>query len=152
MAPEPLLRARIRLLEKLLGRRTAVRIVAEAPKWSRVQGLLARGGRSAAPLLEQAASTGDWRTALRSAEARAVLDRAREAEEALPWDFVGGAPARRHLAREREAALRGETPLPCRPGPCRTCGICGEDSSREPPRQVDNELVSACSRFEVSRT
>ncbi|MBI5017988.1 MAG: radical SAM protein [Deltaproteobacteria bacterium] len=124
MAPEPLLRSRIRLLEKLLGRRTAVRVVAETPKWSRVQGLLARGGRSIAPLLEQAAATGEWRAVLRSAEARAVLDRERDVDEALPWDVVTGGPSTEHLRRERAASLRGEPPVPCRPGRCSVCGVC----------------------------
>jgi radical SAM superfamily enzyme YgiQ (UPF0313 family) len=126
MAPEPVLRERIRLLERLLGRRTALRVVAETPKWSRVQGLLSRGGRSLAGLLEAASLSGDWRAALRSPEAVAALEQARDPSDPLPWDFLSGYPSRESLLRELQAAAREEPPCPCRPGACRVCGVCGE--------------------------
>jgi hypothetical protein len=124
MAPESLLRARIRLLERRLGPRKGVKLVAEAPKWARVQGLLSRGGRSVAPLLERAAITGEWREFLRSAGAASALDRPRASDEIFPWDFIGGMPSKTHLLREAEQALRGAPPLPCRPGTCAACEIC----------------------------
>jgi len=126
MAPEPLLRRRIRLLESLCGRHPGVRAVAEAPKWARVQGLLSRGGRSVAPLLEQAVRTGDWRAVLRTPLARAELDEPRSPASPLPWDFLDGVPGRDALLRERDRGLRGLDPLPCRPGHCRLCGVCSE--------------------------
>lgn len=124
MAPEALLRARLRLLQSLCGRERGVRAVGETPKWARVQGLLSRGGRGVADLLEAAVRTGDWRAALRSDEAARVLDAPRDPAAPLPWDFLRGVPDRGHLLREREAALRAEPPQPCWPGECRVCGVC----------------------------
>ncbi len=124
MAPEAVLRGRLRLLQRLCGRERGVRAVGETPKWARVQGLLSRGGREVAALLEAGHRTGDWRSVLRSAEARRVLDAARNPGAPLPWDFLQGLPDRAHLLRERGAAHRGAPPLPCRPGACDACGVC----------------------------
>lgn len=129
MAPEAVLRSRLRILQRLCGREKGVRAVGEAPKWARVQGLLSRGGREVAPLLDAARRTGDWRSALRSEAAARVLDRPRDPAAPLPWEVVGGLPGRKHLLAERKASLRGAPPRPCRPGlrgECRVCGICGE--------------------------
>ncbi len=124
MAPEGVLRSRLRRLQSLCGRERGVRAVGEAPKWSRVQGLLSRGGRDVAPLLEASSETGDWRGALRSAVALRTLAGDPGLSDRLPWGFLRGVPAVDHLRRERESALRGAPPLPCRPGECRTCGVC----------------------------
>ena len=123
MAPEALLRSRIRKLQALCGR-AGVHAVAESPKWARVQALLSRGGRQVGELLEAAVRTGDWRAALRAPLARRVLDEPRDPALSLPWDFVAGVPSREHLLRERRAAEAGEEPTPCRPGRCRACGLC----------------------------
>ncbi|MEW6490127.1 MAG: radical SAM protein [Thermodesulfobacteriota bacterium] len=128
MAPEALLRSRLRLLQRLCGREKGVRAVGEAPKWARVQGLLSRGGREVAPLLDAARRTGDWRSALRSEIAARVLDGPRDPSGPLPWDVARGLPGREHLLAEREAAWRGAPPRPCRArfqGECRLCGVCG---------------------------
>jgi radical SAM superfamily enzyme YgiQ (UPF0313 family) len=124
MAPEPVLRARIRHLERLLRAHRGVKAVAEAPKWARVQGLLSRGGRGVAPLLEKAAATGAWRELLRTAEAESVLDRERASDEAFPWDFLGGMPSRGHLWGEAEKSRLGAPPRACRPGTCAACEVC----------------------------
>jgi len=125
MAPEAVLRARLRLLQRLCGPERGVRAVGEAPKWARVQGLLSRSGRASAALLEAGHRTGDWRAVLRSPEAARVLDAPRDPSAPLPWDFLRGLPDREHLARERTAALEGTAPpLPCRPGVCDACGVC----------------------------
>ncbi len=123
MAPEATLRKRIRLLQSLCGRATGVRAVAETPKWARVQGFLARAGREAAPLIETAVRTGDWRGVLRSALASRVLDRPWDASAPVPWDFLGGMPSPEHLLRERDAGGTAP-PVPCAPGTCRACGVC----------------------------
>ncbi len=125
MAPEALVRARIRRLQSLCGRVRGVRAVAEAPKWSRLQALWSRGGRDVAELLEQGVRTGDWRAVLRTPLARRELNAPRDPGGPLPWDFVEGVPDRAHLARERGAALAGRPPVPCRPGTCTVCGVCG---------------------------
>ncbi len=129
MAPEPVLRRRIRRLQSLCGR-VGVNAVAESPKWARVQGLLSRGGRAVGELLEAAVRTGDWRAALRSPPARAVLDEPRDPGRALPWDFMGGGPSPEHLLRERRAATGGTEPLACRPGRCRACAVCARSPQK----------------------
>ncbi len=124
MAPEGVLRSRLRRLQSLCGRERGVRAVGETPKWSRVQGLLSRGTREVAALLEAAHETGDWRGALRSPLARRTLAGDPDLSERLPWSFLRGVPAVEHLRRERESAFRGDPPLPCHPGECRACGVC----------------------------
>ncbi len=124
MAPEGVLRSRLRRLQSLCGRERGVRAVGEAPKWSRVQGLLSRGTREVATLLEVSLETGDWRGALRSPLALRTLAGDPDLSERLPWGFLRGVPAVEHLRRERESALRGAPPLPCHPGECRACGVC----------------------------
>jgi len=127
MAPEPVLRARMRLLQRFCARVKGVRAVGEAPKWARVQGLLSRGGRSVADLLERAVQTGDWREVLRSPEAQHTLDREWDPTGPLPWGFVAGMPSDEHLSRERAAAKEGRAPVPCRPGRCHACDVCTPD-------------------------
>ncbi|GAB4261981.1 MAG: radical SAM protein [Deferrisomatales bacterium] len=134
MAPEQELRRRIRRLQSLTGRHRGLHTVAEAPKWARVQGLLARGGRRTARLLEEALDGRSWREILRSAEAAGALDRPRRPDAALPWGFVGGVPSTGHLLRERSRGRRGEPPLPCEPGACRVCGVCADFLKNRPPR------------------
>jgi radical SAM superfamily enzyme YgiQ (UPF0313 family) len=124
MAPEALLRAKMRLLERPLRGCGGVRVVGETPKWSRVQGFLARGGRSAAPLLAVAARTGNWREILRLPAVAAVLDRPRDLDEVFPWDFIRGGPSKEHLLGESKGDVPGGSPIPCRPGACRACGVC----------------------------
>lgn len=124
MAPEATLKKRLKLLESQLGRRRGIRVAAEPPRGARFQGLLARGGRALAPLLERAAADGDWRSLVRSQPAADALDRPRDEGETLPWDFVAGGPSRQHLHRERLAAPTLGAPVPCRPGSCTACGLC----------------------------
>ena len=124
MAPERVLRRRIRLLESRCGRVRGLQVVAEAPKGARVQGLLSRGGREVAELLERVALGGEWRTALQTPVARRVLDRTGSPELPLPWDFVAGVPSRRHLTAEWAAFDAGALPVRCVPGNCNACGVC----------------------------
>ena len=124
MAPERVLRRRIRLLESLCRREHGMRTTSEAPKGARVQGLLSRGGREVAELLEQVALGARWRTVLQSATARRILDRERRPEDPLPWEFVAEVPTRRHLEREWAGFHTGALPLSCEPGQCVACGVC----------------------------
>ncbi len=125
MASEGVLKRRLRLLVARGARQDGVQVAVEPARAARVQGLLSRGGRAVAPLLEAVARGGDWRGALRSPVAAAVLDHPRDPGERFPWSFVSGAPAPAYLAAEAAAARTGRPPHPCRPGPCRACGVCG---------------------------
>ncbi len=124
MAPEPVLRRRLRLVQARCGRHKGIGATVESPRAARLQGLLSRGGREVADLLERAAVSGDWRVPLRSPVAARVLDRPLDPAGALPWGFVGGVPGVDHLLRERGAVLAGRPATPCEPGPCRACGVC----------------------------
>ncbi len=124
MAPEPVLRRRLRLVRARCGRHKGVGATVEPPRAARLQGLLGRGGREVADLLERAVVSGDWRSPLRGPEAARILDRPLDPAEPVPWGFVGGTPGTGHLLRERAAALAGRPAAPCTPGPCRACEVC----------------------------
>lgn len=125
MASEATLKARIRILERELGRRRGVSVSAEPPRGARVQGLLSRGGRGVAMLLEAAAEDGDWRRVLRSDEAAVALDVEHAPDEIFPWDFVAGVPSRDHLLTEWKRARLEANASQCRDGECGACGVCG---------------------------
>jgi radical SAM superfamily enzyme YgiQ (UPF0313 family) len=125
MTDEKTLQRRIRLLERKAAATPGLRVTAESPKWARVQGLLARGGREVGELLASLPDGGAWGRTLQGELARSVLDRRREPGEPLPWDFLAGAPARAHLLNECLAAEAGRAPAPCPSTECPVCGICG---------------------------
>ncbi|MDF1554859.1 MAG: radical SAM protein [Deferrisomatales bacterium] len=124
MAAESDLRRRIRLLQSLGRRERGVKVTAEAPKGARVQGLLSRGGRAVAELLEGVARGGTWRRVLQGELARQVLDQPWDVGAPLPWGFVGGTPDPAYLRDQYEAGPVGGPLVPCRPGSCRVCGVC----------------------------
>lgn len=122
MCGEAELTAKIRLLKSLAEPR-AVKVSADSPKWSRVQGLFARGPRWVGKLLSERPN---WGQVLKTPAALAVLDRIRLPEAAMPWSFVSGAPAREHLLRERELFSLGAPPFECPSEGCATCCLCGD--------------------------
>jgi radical SAM superfamily enzyme YgiQ (UPF0313 family) len=124
MAPEPLLSGRIRALQRGGGRLPGVTVVAESPKWSRVQGLLARGGAKAGEWLLGRPTAGEWGRILRSEAARLVLDREREPDEPFPWDFIEGVVSREHLRAEFTASASGAPVAACPSAACGTCRVC----------------------------
>ena len=112
------------MLHRLTDRHKGVSVNAESPKWARVQGLLSRGGREVAALLDPVLDGGGWSRALRSDLAADVLDRERQRDETFPWDFITGVPSRDHLWRERQASSDGRSPAPCPGKSCHICEIC----------------------------
>lgn len=107
---------------------------------SLLEGVFARGGRSAGRLLlaahRRGAEMDGWgdhfQPALwQAAWAEAALSpddflRRREAEEILPWDFIDSGVRREFLLAERQKAERGEMTPFCVDGACSGCGVCGE--------------------------
>jgi radical SAM family uncharacterized protein/radical SAM-linked protein len=101
-----------------------------------IEGLIARGDRSLADVIERAWSLGArfdaWsehrRTALwEQALAEVGYDpdrssRARGLDEALPWGHLHAGPSLRWLKLEWERARRGEILLDCRQTGCHDCG------------------------------
>jgi radical SAM family uncharacterized protein/radical SAM-linked protein len=103
-----------------------------------VEGLLARGGRETADLIEGAWRRGarfdGWTEQLRldawlgaleeigsSVDARFAE---RREDEALPWEVVSYGIERGWFARERHKAYAGETTEDCKLRRCSACGVC----------------------------
>jgi len=109
MAPRSVLRKRLGLVSKGVGRIPRANVIHESVKWSRWQAVLARGGADLGPVLVDVASGADWRAALRRrgiGEAH-MLERERPADEVFPWDFIGGGVSRDVLRAEYERGLAG---------------------------------------------
>ena len=108
---------------------------------TRIEGLLSRGGRETADLIEGAWRRGArfdaWTECLRpEAWSAALADlgmtsadrfRGREEGEELPWEVVSYGIARRWFLRERRKAYAEEPTEDCRAGQCTACGICDFD-------------------------
>jgi radical SAM-linked protein len=103
-----------------------------------IEGMLARGGRDAADLIEGAWRHGarfdGWTERLRlDAWIKALADLALTQEglfrelredEPLPWDVVSYGIERDWLVRERRKAYAGVATEDCRLGHCSACGVC----------------------------
>ncbi|TLN25948.1 hypothetical protein FDZ71_01025 [bacterium] len=123
MADEKTLSARLRLIQSLAGRLKGVKVSAESPKWSLVQGFLARSDRRAADVIAKGSPAIRWPEVLRSPLAKEILG-AREECKALPWDFIAAMPGRELLLAEKRKALLGEAPDHCPSRGCRLCATC----------------------------
>lgn len=119
------------------------------PEISFVEGVLARGGRQIADVVEAAwragARFGGWsetfdagfwhdaleRTGLQASDCLA----ARDPDEPLPWDHIDAGPSRAFLLEERRRGLAGEATADCRQEECYACGACSPEKqmSREMP-------------------
>ncbi len=109
-----------------------------------IEGLISRGGRETADLIEGAWRRGArfdewteqmhpeaWTAAL--AEAGDSLEqrfRERGEGESLPWDVVSYGLARRWLLRERHKAYAGILTEECKQGRCSACGVCDFETLR----------------------
>jgi radical SAM-linked protein len=103
-----------------------------------LEGVLARGGRELAGVIERAFEKGarfdGWDERFdvaiwNEAFAEAGLDpkgymKERDITEAMPWDGLGAGPSREFLIRERERAASLVATPDCTRGECSNCGIC----------------------------
>ncbi len=106
-----------------------------------VEGMISRGGRETAALIEGAWRRGarfdGWTEHLRPgawAAALADLDqtieerfRERGEDEPLPWEVVSYGVPRKWFLRERRKAYAEALTEECRSGPCSGCGVCDFD-------------------------
>lgn len=105
-----------------------------------LEGVMARGGREIADVIEHAWRSGArfdawteqfspelWRSAFAATgvDPGAVANRARTVGEPLPWAHLSAGVSERYLARERERALAGITTADCTFGDCTGCDVCG---------------------------
>lgn len=131
--------ARQALLRESMPRK-GVELSWHDPEASFLEGVLARGGRDVADVIESAWRGGSifeawteefsparWAAAFEAAgvdpEAIACLER--DIGDSLPWDHLSPGVDRGFLAIERQRAYRGETTGDCASGPCADCGVCG---------------------------
>jgi radical SAM family uncharacterized protein/radical SAM-linked protein len=107
-----------------------------------VEGIISRGGRETADLIEGAWRRGarfdEWTEQLRpGAWMAALADRgstlqarfdARDEGEALPWDVVSYGIGRQWFRKERRRAYAETLTEECRRGRCSACGVCDFDT------------------------
>jgi radical SAM-linked protein len=129
---------RIGFLREAVRRRKGVTLRWHEPAMSHLEGILARGDRRLADVLEKAFRKGaifsswleefrlePWLEAL--AECGMTPEDwtgARDAAGSLPWDHIQAGVSRAFLLKERERALSGVVTEDCRYAACRQCGAC----------------------------
>ena len=106
-----------------------------------VEGVMARGGRELADVVEVAWRSGArfdawterfslelWLDAFRrcGVSPEQIATTEREAEEPLPWDHLTSGVSRGYLVRERERAHAGKTTGDCSFEGCTGCDVCGD--------------------------
>jgi radical SAM superfamily enzyme YgiQ (UPF0313 family) len=117
-----------------------------------VEGLLARGDRRTADVLERVVASGArfdgwsehfrgdlWRQALEETglEDDFYTARVRPAEERLPWDHISCGVSKEYLHQERLLAYQQSPTEDCREGCCHDCGVC-PDLGRPHIQQTGN--------------
>ncbi|MBN2307576.1 MAG: TIGR03960 family B12-binding radical SAM protein [Candidatus Hydrogenedentes bacterium] len=132
-------RRRQAILEHGFRRIPGVKFGRHAPKATMIEGLLARGHRRAADLIEAAWRRGarfeSWDEELNwDAWLGAIQDtgydvddalRERRLDERLPWDHIDILISKQWLREEWHRAMRGEAIGDCRHGTCNGCGVSG---------------------------
>jgi len=125
------------LLERGFGRNPGIKYGRHDPESSFIEGLLARGDRSAADLIEAA-----YRGGARLDSSSELLDfnvwlaaidqtgynveqalAARDIEAPLPWDHIDALVLKEWLRDERDRAIAMQETVDCRTGRCRQCGV-----------------------------
>jgi radical SAM superfamily enzyme YgiQ (UPF0313 family) len=116
LAPLDLLKRRLRFLQRSLNSLPRVSAAVGSAREALMQACLSRGGRGMSAIIE----TRDWK------KAAAVVRPFREKrpDDPLPWSILDTGVGRDFLREEREKAAVGEVTPPCRPGVCRSCGVC----------------------------
>ncbi|MDR2604653.1 MAG: TIGR03936 family radical SAM-associated protein, partial [Desulfovibrio sp.] len=109
------------------------------PEMSLLEGILARGDRRTADVVERAYRKGalfsswkegfslqPWLEALSELGLNAEdYTRERAPDEALPWDHLASGVSEDFLRREKDRALRALPTPDCRYAACNGCGVCG---------------------------
>lgn len=108
---------------------------------SLLEGMIARGGREVADVIELAWRSGArfdawserfdlalWRGAFGSAgvDGEGIAMRTFGYDEPLPWAHISSGVSTRYLRLERDRAYAGVTTEDCSFGQCTGCGVCGD--------------------------
>lgn len=124
----------------------------QEPELSFLEGVIARGDRRLAPVIERAVQLGacfdGWREHFSlerwlAAFAHCGVDpewylRERQLDEILPWDHLDAGIERRFLLDELQQAMAEAGSPDCRNDRCTACGVCDF-------RQIRNRTVQECS-------
>ncbi len=120
----------------------------QEPELSFLEGVIARGDRRLAPVIERAVELGcrfdGWREHFQLALWQQAFEecgiapewylRERGLDELLPWDHLDSGIDKSFLQQEYRAALAEAATEDCRSGRCSACGVCDF-------KQVHNRLV-----------
>lgn len=129
------LEEKIKYLQKAVGRQKGLELNFESPRWSALQGLLARGDRRLSDVLIRVyQEKGNYQSWLKTLKRLGIsldfyLYRERNWDEVFPWDFLEPALERKYLWQEREKAYQELFTSPCVTQGCNRCGICKGGSS-----------------------
>lgn len=140
MDPLPMLRKKIKIIRQGLRREANVRVHADEPRRAIYQGLIARGDRRVAEVLEAMAVSGiNWNQALKESgfDTRFYLHRERESDELFPWDFIDHGIRKSFLYREYRRALEARPAPPCPESRCSSCGVCRDRGIRAEDGDVE---------------
>ena len=126
------LKSKIQKIRNELRKVSNVRVHADVPKWSYLQGIFSRGDRRVAQMLLQAhQNQGNWPQTLKASVVNPsfFVHRERGLDELLPWDFIDHGLDKMFLWHEYQRALAAKTTPPCPmvPDRCEICGVCGSD-------------------------
>jgi hypothetical protein len=123
------LKQKIKKVKAGLGKVSNVRVHADLPRWSHLQGIFARGDRRVAQMLLLAhENNGNWPQTFKASALNPdfFVHRQRSRTEILPWDFIDHGIHGSFLWNEYQRALEAKTTPPCPMDPerCAICGVC----------------------------
>jgi radical SAM-linked protein len=131
-------RQKLEYLKKALDM-PGVRVKWQHPEMSMLEGILARGDRRLAGVIEKAYQSGCrfdgwndsfnfdlWQQALAQSgvDAGFFTTRTRPLDEALPWEHMDTGVSQNFLKEQWHASRRAELLADCRHGECHACGVC----------------------------
>jgi radical SAM superfamily enzyme YgiQ (UPF0313 family) len=127
MAPLKTVKQRMNQVKKELAGMPNLKVVADVPKYARLQAVLSRGDRRLAPLLLALAKDPNPQRAFNdlNLDAGFYADRMRDEEELFPWDFVDHKITKNYLLTEAKRAMMEKQSPDCNPAKCTRCGVCG---------------------------
>ncbi|MBR5734153.1 MAG: TIGR03960 family B12-binding radical SAM protein, partial [Desulfovibrionaceae bacterium] len=150
---------RVHLVLESFKKEKALKMRWHEPAVSFLEGILSRGDRRLADVVEKAYRKGaifadwmeyfsldPWLEAMREEELDpAFYTGPRDPEKALAWDHIEGGVSRGFLLKERRRAFEGRITGDCRYEACRHCGAC--DTAAGPSRLAKNPALPEGTRL-----
>ncbi|MBE9504613.1 MAG: TIGR03960 family B12-binding radical SAM protein [Proteobacteria bacterium] len=127
MEDEKSLKNKIKRIKKELGREPNITVINDVPKWAHIQGLLSRGDRRMAGIIEAVyKNDGDWKKTIKEGglDVDFYTTRERDKDEVLPWEILDMGIEKNYLWKEYERGLAGKYTPPCNVNVCTRCGVC----------------------------